>query len=488
MAADFIVDYDDFSGGLYVGSTVTKMPKNTWVGDNVLSCEVDGTLMPAGAWVPRSDAAVVSSPPPHPSAGVRVFSDLFATGLFGCDGANLFEETVDVDATHHAWDVAGRAAHVAPLGAPTFARMGPYVVFANLSGNALYLYNQSTGIVTTPSTPTVINSPTVFGEFVVGFANDTLWWSAPTDPTSWPATNFVQVGSSGNGITALVVVGSSLMVGKTDGWWQVTGVLGSSETIVQAATEGTPAGAVVASDGLLAFPGRKFDGSAVRVLRGSVVSTLAYQEAPVPTLNAIYQAGGYMMLAGTLGQILVRSPSGRWHRLNAAHQNGLFVIGLANTPAAHPFGYAWLGTTVGNGFPYRYLLAPLNPPMTATPTAFASGTANLNEYRRATRFKIKEVIVELDLGVTSLNAARQITLTMLTPTQALEGAPVATQFSAAGSTPQTYTLPPLATSNGERVTVRFNPTDGQDTYSMIPQVTLQGVKLRRLLVRAQDVI
>lgn len=44
----FQITYDDFSGGQYMGSKSTNLPKNTWSGDNVISLS-NGQLIPSGA-------------------------------------------------------------------------------------------------------------------------------------------------------------------------------------------------------------------------------------------------------------------------------------------------------------------------------------------------------------------------------------------------------------------------------------------------------
>jgi hypothetical protein len=54
----------------------------------------------------------------------------------------------------------------------------------------------------------------------------------------------------------------------------------------------------------------------------------------------------------------------------------------------------------------------------------------------------------------------------------------------------TQTLPQVTVAGANytrrRNFVRFNPTDGTDTYVAQPVVTLTGVKLRRLIMRCEE--
>lgn len=58
-----------------------------------------------------------------------------------------------------------------------------------------------------------------------------LRWSAPADPTSWPAANFLKVGD-GPAILVMRSSRNSLVFGLADGsWWVLTGPLGSSAVL-----------------------------------------------------------------------------------------------------------------------------------------------------------------------------------------------------------------------------------------------------------------
>lgn len=485
---EFFVDYDDFSGGMFVGSNDAKMPKNTFSGANMVTCEVDGTLMPASSWVPRSDAGAGSA---LTAAGKAVaymdsgFNFVFAANFAG---TGIIRETIDGDATHHPWDIATPAARfsnaAATSGLQGFARMGPYNVWFG-SGIA-WLFNQSLSSLFSVTTPTTLSGPTTFGEFVVGRVGNQLFWCNPGDPQTWPAASFLTVGSNAYSITSLVVLGDTLMVGRQDGWWRITGVLGQNETLVQVSTEGTQGYGAVTADGALSFPGRLFDGSSVRVLRGSVVSAFAFLASVLPTTNNCYTDGGFLVALGAGSDMMVRSPTGRWAYMSVAHQPGGFFA-FSDSPPDHPFAYAWLATGASTAAPYRMLMGPINPPMNGAGAAFNTATATLADYKRTTKFRVKSVIAELDLGATTIDAQRSIGVRIQTPGQVAERPLSAVEFADAGSTTQTVVLPAVASTAGERITLRFSPTDGQDTYTMIPQITLQGVKLRRLLVHCIEV-
>ena len=66
------------------------------------------------------------------------------------------------------------------------------------------------------------------------------------------------------------------------------------------------------------------------------------------------------------------------------------------------------------------------------------------------------------------------------------------RFSRAQTSTLTHVLP-ASTVGGANVTtrkvwVRFAPTDGQDTLQVTPVVTLTGLKLRRMVVKCQEVV
>lgn len=508
--SEFIVDYDDFTGGLFVGANQQQQPKNTFVGDNMISCEADGTLMPAAAWVPRSDAAVAAYVPAF--GRMTVFQEVDVHDLFAVSATflNILQESAPQEILGHAWNTGGRLGW--GLGGATapgsgFVKMDNYVLFPvwatpapNDSMTHIGPY-PSIGIANNNiGTNRRLQFPVIFGEFIVGAGSITngtaagskIHWSNPSDPLNpWPAANFLQVGSTGYPITSLLVVGDSLMVGKAEGWYQITGVLGQNETVRQVSTEGPRGTASFSADGALMFPGRLHDGSAIRVLRGSVVQTMAVQETPTPTYNNCYTIGGFTFATGVgdVGGdfILGRSPTGRWFRLDATHQRSTKITAFADGPSDHPYAYAYLGATTAAGFPYRMLLAPVSPPLNDAGNAYTSATARLAEYKRTSRFRINQVVLELDLGTTTVNAQRSVSVRVATPHVAASTNTLVAPYDAAGSTTQTLVLPAAAGTSGQRVTHTFELTDGMESYSFIPEVTLQGVKLRRMMVRCSDV-
>lgn len=498
--ADFLVDYDDFSGGMFVGPTSAKQPKNTFVGLDMLSVERDGMLMPCGPWVPRTGLGGQSySNYMYITAdGVQIYmADRLLTGLRS--------ETVAGGSGPDVWDGAGSHTNTFTFGSfnGRFAEYNGSVYIAEGTGGPkIAATNIVTNAASEITTPAILNDLIMFGQFMVGAAVDRIYWSAPGDPTSWPPANFLVVTSISNAISSMTLNGSSLIIGTGGGFYQITGVLGSNESLVPIAAEGlyfpsfNPTGAETSADGLLLFGGRYFDGSAAVALRGSVIEPQAWFPTPVSTASERWtaQCGATIALVDGLvgGSMLVRSPTGKWFALSSTNAQATggassWVWGWANGTHRHRYLYASIGTARGNLIVARHRLGVSDPPTNVAATAFTSATAQLAEYRRTDRFRIKEVICELALGVTALNATRSIGLQMLTPQTPLEGGVAATTYSSAGSTLQTITLPALASSADQRVTVRFKPTDGTDSFSMIPKVTLTGVKLRRLLVRCSDV-
>lgn len=504
--ADFLIDYDDFSAGMFVGPNSAHQPKNTFIGEGMLTVEKDGMMMPCPPWVPRAGAGAGAI---SDISGYMQVSNNGGLLYMGQHSGNVLRSETTAGSSPDLWDTAGTLTNTFGVG---FFR-GRWCQY----GNSIYVAEASarlaaTQVFTNAGSEIVI--PTagftdllMYGDFMVGAHTDRIFWSAPTDPTTWPSSNFLILTDVAQPILSMCVHGGSLIVFTSGAIFQITGVLGSNESKIQLTTEGVDGllvgavfGAETTSDGFVLFGGRYYDGSAAVALRGSVLDPVAWAPS-FGGVRYLVQCGATVAFydpafdavfhPSRQGSVLVRSPNGRWHALPGAAMDAIggaqsYMQAWAGGPPGHPYLYGAMGHTT-SVFLARYRLGVSDPPTNAAGTAFTSATAQLAEYRRTDRIRVKEVICELALGTTTLNATRSIGLQILTPQTPLEGGVSATTYSSAGSTLQTVTLPALASTADQRVTVRFKPLDGTESFSIIPKVILQGVKLRRLLVKCSDV-
>lgn len=479
MGRDFAVTYDDFSGGYFVGAVDVKQPKNTWIGDNMLAVEPDGTLMPAALATIRAGYTPGATP-----SNVAVTRDGSAWG-FG------------VGTTFYAGSTG------TPTGNPAAISVSPTILYGRavmLSANQL-MQPTTSALVAFWTAPTTVTGVTVparmsglvqFGPFVVGaqWGLSRIFWSNPLDGATWLSTSFYDIGSAAPTISALVVVGNTLYVGKADGWWSVTGVLGSTAVVTQVSPEGPPdsldnlSGGVLSADGLLLQPGRRVDGTVAMALRGSIMQPIAYAAPIAVGANRVFgQVGMHAALGLPTAQsdFWMRSPTGKWRhysQLATGVSPASFCDGPANVSTAYTHGT--------DGAMYHLPISPVDPPLDGTGAAFCQASAQLAEYVRDARFRVRECVAELDLGYTSTNAQRSVSVGVRQSGVPVEGGAVSTAWSASGAALQQQVLSPMSSTAGEHLTLRFRPDEGAPSYTASPLVTLQGVKLRRLVLHCTE--
>lgn len=73
----------------------------------------------------------------------------------------------------------------------------------------------------------------VIGNTGTGSDQNTIRYSAAADYTSWPTANSIKVGADSSPITCLYVQNGNLLVGKTEGWFIITGTIGVNENLRQ---------------------------------------------------------------------------------------------------------------------------------------------------------------------------------------------------------------------------------------------------------------
>jgi len=117
-------------------------------------------------------------------------------------------------------------------------------------------------------------------------------------------------------------------------------------------------------------------------------------------------------------------------------------------------------------------------------TTFPSRSVTLAHYQANQQFVVDKITAEVVVGESS-SAPRAIGVQMGTLSVPVGYSTNPTQFSGATSQAQSYAF--TSTSTGSMMAVDFTPNDAGPTYNVAPIITLQGVELRRLIVRCHEV-
>jgi hypothetical protein len=138
------------------------------------------------------------------------------------------------------------------------------------------------------------------------------------------------------------------------------------------------------------------------------------------------------------------------------------------------------------------LLEYLQPTTISGGSTFNSATATLTNYIDRQPFKVNELLIEVDFGQpTTQTGIRSLTASVVTGSPAdidntmqrdSNGnviSPTSTAFTKKWSNM-------TATKNGDREMVRFRPSDTARAYSAAPQLTMQGIKVRRVIMRCEE--
>ena len=278
------VDYSDFSAGEFGDLGSWNAPKGSFTGQNVVRY-VDGSLGPRNGLKALTVTGL-------PASGVGNRMGLDPNG-------NLFFQVGTVVYTIDGTDTSSQAA----------TSVGDAVVTLNqgvqVGADYVYAISSSAGIkrldFTTPAVTSVASSPN--GRYLIQYGERTLaagdnaqpqrlYYSDAGDPESWPASNFIDVGT-GTTIKAMLVLRSGVAIytvasafsGIDGRWWILTGVPGVNDSLreVLRATQGplSDADACLSGNGVVVFAAStsevigSFDGSNVRLIRHLSLGTLS---------------------------------------------------------------------------------------------------------------------------------------------------------------------------------------------------------------------
>jgi hypothetical protein len=526
----FRVEWEDFSGGFFVGPNDADQPRNTWTGTGMTVSADQSMLMPAGAVTfvnPSGTEAVDGSyfqqfGGPIACSGFLngngVVSQIVVWVRSGATGSSpdydLFSYATNGTDTAGSTLAGTSGDYYFPTGRPvalpdptasTYNSVAAYYPMArNIAGAFTYFirrWNLDTLTSTNFSIPIRLHVIDRWKEWIVGSKYETnrMHFSAAGDPTTWGTDDWVAIGDD-SPITAIVPMANQIWIGKQQGWFIVTGVLGESTTVRPMDSKLGPSsfGAEATDQGIMfARSDQGVSLVAQRGMKSSVANhvapasrTIEYQNPVDVSAGVIIAGGGPQSFAATSLSPPTESlyawvyARGRWSKIALPTPSSFAQFMWAKDYTHIQVGeeYAWLVMHDGSGgasnLPaeiYRHQLNLTDPP------ASVSATATLSEWRRQNSgsgplwFTVVEAIAEIEVPPTT---AGSYSLGCV-----MRGVPDRTDTGTSYPTsPETVSF-----SSGSRRLVTVRTSVGSSLGNGVePVVTLTGCKLRRLTLVCAD--
>lgn len=517
MGRAFDVEWDDFTGGHFVGARSTGQPMNTWTGDNVICTADEGYLMAAPSWSTSNQLfSVAGTATLSPPLRAWVYNGSYRQdfGVVTARGSQPYSVDLSTGVVTSLTALANNVSY------EHNCRYGTRLLFAS-QASAIQSYNASGGAAASHAFPTNGNGGVwTWGQFAVAFGgtNDRLYYSAAGDPTSWSSGSYLSFGEQGSSNTLLTVVptNDTLFVLTTDGWWAVTGVLGQTTVIrrMSHVASGWRQGGVVGADetlmavessmGIL-FANSFGFGQALSVLAGTQVRPVMHLPAS-KQIDYLARSGQQVLAQQNNEKLWIWSElHRRWRNMTLAATNGSGHTAYYQ-PTEDQEGTAFAADTdprISMSAVYRngststtgYIIhAPAEPTQpTTTSGVFDSATATLAEYRAKDPFLVKRLLVEIDFGEPATQTGQRSLTAKVTTNARANLSPRFLRDSSGNvelmaSAPLTETWNSASsTLRGDRVMLEFDVNDGAATYAAAPQLTMQGVKVRRVILKAEAV-
>jgi len=254
-----VVEWDDFTGGYYVGPSATKQPRNTFTGNNVTVAMDDATL------IPMYDPVVANLTGTDVTSGVifnggwtsvgppAQLNGLIAFVAKTSSDAYLYVVTAANVVVRHTIAVSGSSTLVAFLCLRPVMVIGDpkndYVdIFIPGDYRQIHKYKLDNAGANIAGSPTTISLSSlmiatgddrlyglvVWGARMIGWSNTSyLYFSNADTFGTWAATNYIVVGYNEDRISVCVPRNYDLLVGKPSGWYVVSGVLNYSAAVRQ---------------------------------------------------------------------------------------------------------------------------------------------------------------------------------------------------------------------------------------------------------------
>lgn len=505
MGKQFDVLYNDFTGGHFVGHNEMQQPRNTWTGTNVVATPDEGFLMADGGWSNSAAQNVgVSGYIISPCRPLNSDGDSTALGTHFI----LLDQTATtypVKQITPAGVITTRAANLRT------ANWGHACLFLNayvavdLFGPFCNAMDLTSGAVTSTAIP-ILGSLGVWAwkDWLVytGYNTNKVYFSAPQSLTSFPSTNYFTVGHGAAPIRSMIPTQDALYVETGEGWYAVTGVLGSTTTVRKVADVGVtfdglpvtlPSNTMVwevakTQSGLVAASG---DG--LSVLRGSHSTHFASFGEQITAMYAASVGSHLMVCTGTAGELWVYDEVLRnWRKTVPPAAAGLVIHPAeSENSAVNDLTFIGHNTSALSWTWFRQLKNLVQP--LSTSGVFDSATVSLVNHVATDRpFRVKQILVEVDFGRPAVQTGkRSITVQAITDSvvdiPARQALTTTSQVSLLGSSAQTFGWQAQnATRNGHRQMLRFDVNDGNVTFAAFPRITMQGVKVRRVIMRCEE--
>lgn len=495
MGKRFDVVYDDFTGGHYVGPQSARQPRDTWTGDNVVCTSDEGMLMACGGWG-KSDLVVSSFA--NSSAPLYLYNGTNAGVTFSVGTSVYRVASSGITVTTVAAGTLGFTPSADSHPALTDVNGTMYGATTATTAHV----NHATGAITTSATNTAVRQGVwKWKNWLLHLSStylDRIYFSDPSALTWGAATNYIDIGDVDTVIEALVTTADELLVGTRQGWWSVTGVLGETTTVrkltkvgLTHATAASVPGAAAESESLGIIS--SIAGRYSRLASTSGRLTTAIHSGLVPDDVAydspfIVNAGPYLLVAA-------------WDRLwvwSELARNWRVVVNPYTTdqvPVEDAFSssdYLWVLGREGGDDVYvnRTLKDPIEPVQNGA--SFDSATVTLAPYHGTAEFRVHSLIVEVDYGFPAARTApRSVSASVaVTPPADLDvpfTSDSAERAVPLASTTFTQSLGSSPDSRrGHRRTVTFAVNDAGHTYTATPQITMTGVKVRRVIMRCEE--
>lgn len=251
-----VVEWDDFTGGYYVGPSATKQPRNTFQGDNVTVAMDDAAMIPAYEVAPYAltgstdvtaglitNAGLTGVSEPAMVLGVTAFTAKTSSAVY------LYVITYNGTVFRFTIATAGTVANFV-LGKPVMVTSltgGNIEIYVPGDLSQIWRYTVTTagslvgsatavsigGILATANVQ--VYGLAVWGARMIAWGdNSVLSFSSANDFSGgWPAANYIYIGYGQDPITAVVPRNYDLLIGKPSGWYSVSGVLDYAASVRQ---------------------------------------------------------------------------------------------------------------------------------------------------------------------------------------------------------------------------------------------------------------
>jgi hypothetical protein len=257
---NFRYEWNDFSGGYYVGPSAINQPKNTWTGTNVVLTDDDASVVPTnavyeytltgtdttGGYI-QAPGTVVSqtlgTPTYFNNTIIIPFIEYLAVG--NPSGCLYLIDAVTQIVTKVTVVTASAASFGFSPYEPVCVKVDgtsatDFYIYVTFGGSSYYRVRKSTLAITTvtPSggaAMTSISGLTVWGARLIlwSMSDDRIIFSNALDFTTVSSENYVQIGYSEDRVIRVLSRQFDLIVCKQGGFYSVTGVLGTSTAVRQ---------------------------------------------------------------------------------------------------------------------------------------------------------------------------------------------------------------------------------------------------------------